>query len=862
MFRLDSVGPGADVASSTVSTPIALPLSHDGCLAHDRIGHMIASGISPAGGSIVVSEGTFATMVSDAAVTAKIAAAEATSSAVENASRLTPLHEHELLVFWVQLLVLAAVARFLGYLMFRIGLPSVIGHLVAGVILGPSVLGKVWAEGFQWLIPEDVISSGALFAVTWLGVALLLVTAGFETDLELIRRLGRAAMLVTGFSLFVPLIAGLVTGFFLPDVFVGEGTDRSVFAMFIAAALSVSALAVIARLLSELGLMRRDFGQITVAAGMANDVVGWVMLAVFSGFATGGISVSGTLKTVLGLVAFLAIAMTIGQRVVDYCLKEVLRTGSGIPGAVSVVVFTMLVFGVITQALGIEAVLGAFVAGVILHRSRFQQHEVINHIESLTHAFLAPVFFAIAGMRVDLALLAEGEAFRGAVAVVVVAIVAKFIGSVIGAKLAGQSNRAALALGAGLNARGALEIVIASVGLSLGVFSTASYTVIVVVPLITSVFAAASLKVIVRDWRGSADEMERLEREEVLGRNLVVRSQRLMLASRANPASIAASQILHFAWPEEVPVTVVSVDTGGSKVLNDLRAAAQAVLTVGVDAPDVDDYAPGAAEEGSMLPDITVIRNVFHDRVVDQRVLENEDVARAIVEESKLGYGVICVGVAGRYETQLYSPMVDELLMRSALPILIVRRARGLSTPLPAAFARVVVPVTGTRSSRAAQEVAVGVSSRLGTQIVLTHVMSSHGIHLPRALTNLGRMGAELIHHGHHGESGSGSSEGGYGNYGEETPDVVRSLMDRAYGLCTEMGVTPETHVREGVSPGLALVEAVTEVEADLVVLGASLRNVDGRPFLGQTVETVLENCDANVVVLSIPRGSRSHGST
>ncbi|MYB04160.1 MAG: cation:proton antiporter, partial [Acidimicrobiaceae bacterium] len=300
---------------------------------------------------------------------------------------LTPLDEHALLVFWTQLLVLVAAARAVGYLMRRVGLPSVVGQLAAGVVLGPSVFGAVWPSGFEWFIPHEEISSGALFAVTWLGVALLLVTAGFETDLALIRRLGRAAALVTGFSLVVPLAGGLVIGVLLPADFIGGGADRTVFALFVALALSVSALAVIARILSELGLMRRDFGQITVAAGMANDVVGWVMLAVFTGFATAGqVSVTGTLRTVIGLAAFLLLAMTLGQRAIDASLRRVRRDGPNLHGALGIAVFTMLAFGVATQALGIEAVLGAFVAGVVLNRSRFQQHEVVHHIESLTNA--------------------------------------------------------------------------------------------------------------------------------------------------------------------------------------------------------------------------------------------------------------------------------------------------------------------------------------------------------------------------------------------------------------------------------------------------------------------------------------------
>ena len=736
---------------------------------------------------------------------------------------LTPLDEHALLVFWTQLLVLVVAARAMGYAMQRVGLPSVIGHLAAGVILGPSVFGQLWGSGFEWFLPHEEISSGALFAVTWVGVALLLVTAGFETDLGLIRRLGRASALVTGFSLVVPLAGGLAVGLLLPDGFVGGGADRTVFALFVASALSVSALAVIARILSELGLMRRDFGQITVAAGMANDVVGWVMLAVFAGFATAGeVSLFGTLRTVVGLGLFLVLAMTVGQRAVDASLRRIRREGPNLPGALGVAVVTMLAFGVATQALGIEAVLGAFVAGVVLNRSRFQQHEVVHHIELLTNAFLAPVFFATAGLRVDLSLLSNAEALAWAGVVMAVAIAAKFAGAFVGARLAGQSKRAAVALGAGLNARGALEIVIASVGLSLGVFSETAYTVIVIVPLVTSVFAAASLRLAVRDWRGSPAERERLEREEALSRNLVVRSSRVLLASRAEPASIAAAQLMHFAWPVQVPATVISVVSA---------------------TPDGSYHSGGSG--GSQWPDITVIRNVLDGRAVDHRQVRAASgagavVANAIVAEARLGYGAICVGVAGRHEGQLYSPMVDELLLRSPLPVVIVRRARNLTTSLPGAFTRAVVPVTGTRSSRAAQEVAYGVSGQLGTEVVLTHVVQRQRPELRMLPDRLvrSRLAKRVFPE----------------NRSESAQQVTAALMESARARGAEMGVEARTLVKEGSSAASTLVGVAEEVEADLVVLGASLRNVDGRPFLGHTVETVLERCEANVVVVAMPR--------
>ena len=503
-------------------------------------------------------------------------------------------------------------------------------------------------------------------------------------------------------------------------------------------------------------------------------------------------------------------------------MRRIRREGPNLHGALGIAVITMLVFGVATQALGIEAVLGAFVAGVVLNRSRFQQHEVVHHIESLTNTFLAPVFFAMAGLRVDLSLLGEGDALAWAGVVMVVAIVAKFAGAFVGARLAGQSQRAAVALGAGLNARGALEIVIASVGLSLGVFSETAYTVIVIVPLVTSVFAAVSLRLAVRDWMGSPAERERLEREEALSRNLVVRSSRLLLASRAEPASIAAAQLMHFAWPVQVPATVISV----------------APESLG------DGYHSDGATRGQW-PDITIIRSVLDGREVDHRQVRAPSaagavVASAIVAEARLGYGVICVGVAGRHEGQLYSPLVDELLLHSPLPVVIVRRADGLETPLPGAFTRAIVPVTGTRSSQAAQEVAFGVSSQLGTEVVLTHVVQRQWPELrmlPRRLTS-SRLATRVLGDAHP----------------EAARPVVDALMDAARARGEEMGVEARTLVQPGSSPASTLVSVAEEQEADLVVLGASLRNVDGRPFLGHTVETVLERCTANVAVVAMPR--------
>ncbi len=706
-------------------------------------------------------------------------------------------HGHDLLIFWVNILVLVAVSHLFGAVMRKVGLPSVVGALLAGLVLGPSVFGVVWESGFEWFLPE--IGQGAqwtlLAAVSWMGVVLLLVVTGFETDLGLISKLGRSALLVTTGSLLVPLIGGIVVGLLLPSLFLGEDAERLTFTLFVALALAVSSLAVVAKILSELGLMRRDFGQITVAAGMANDVVGWILLGVFTGLATSGeVSAGQVLVTLGGIAAFGVLALTVGQRLVDLLLRQVRRTGGSLAAALAVAMVTMLGFGVATEWLKVEAVLGAFVAGVVLHRSRFQHDDVIHHLEGLTNALFAPVFFATAGLQVDLRLLNNAEALWWALIVLAVAIVFKFAGAYGGARLAGRTHRAGLALGAGLNARGTLEIVIATVGLSVGVFSPTAFSVIVLVPVLTSLFASATLRGVVNNWQGTPDEQERLGREQALSRNLVVRTSRLLLPSRGGPESIAAAQVLHFAWPIEAGATVLTVADRDAEV------------------------------------DITPLRNVLHDRSLEHRRVRHDDPVRAIIDESRLGFGVIGLGAQDYADTmQVISPLVDGVLSESPIPVVVVRRARNLDRPLPGAYSRAVVPVTGSPVSRAAQEVAFNLSAQLGTELHLTHVntVRSEPAGLPSLFSR--RMIAR-----------SGSIVG-------------VQVVAQAETLALELGATTQTVVMDGTSPADEILKLSRDIEADLVVMGANLRRVGDRPFLGHRVEQVLRDCDATVVVVLIP---------
>src|SRR5262245_18481555 len=454
--------------------------------------------------------------------------------------------DHQLLVFWLELLLLVSVARGLGALMSRIKQPAVVGELAAGLVLGPSVLGAIAPELQAWLFPtDDPLQRSLLGGLGWIGVFLLLVLTGLETELALIRRLGRGVGFVAMGSLLLPLLAGIDLGFYLPEAFVGESAPRLVFALFMGTALAISALPVIAKILSDLDLMRRNVAQALLAAAMLDDIVGWILLGTVAGLARSGSLEAGRLLfTIRGLLAFLVAAFTLGQRAVDALLRAVRLRRAGVASSLTAVLLIALASGALTHAIGLEGVFGAFVAGIVIGRSRFHDDEVFAHLEGVTRAFFAPLFFANAGLRVDLSLLAEPEVLHWGLLVLVAASRTKFVGAYLGSRLAGLAVREGIALAVGLNARGAVEIIVATVGLSLGVLNPRSYAIVVLLAMVTSMMAPLLLRWALSGWAGSEEERARLERERVLGGNVLVRATRVLLPSHGGPNSVLAARIV------------------------------------------------------------------------------------------------------------------------------------------------------------------------------------------------------------------------------------------------------------------------------------------------------------------------------
>jgi Kef-type K+ transport system membrane component KefB len=419
-----------------------------------------------------------------------------------------PLPANALLHLLLGLVVLLALARLLGALAERIGLPAIVGELLTGVVLGPSLLGWLAPGLANWLLPAEPGQMHLLDGVGQIGLLLLVALTGTHLDLRSVRRQGRTAVTVSLGGLLIPLASGVAIGVALAGPLAADGPMApAVFPLFLGVAMCVTAIPVIAKTLTDMGLLHRNIGQLTLAAGMVDDAVGWLLLSVVSAAATTGVATGQIALSVGVMIGFVLLAAVVGRPLVRRVMER--TTHAATPGpTVAAAVVVVLAGAATTHALHMEAIFGAFVAGILLATAGSAVQERLAPLRTVTLSVLAPIFLATAGLRMDLTALARPDVLLAALAVLGVAIAGKFVGAYLGARLSGLTTWEGLALGAGMNARGVVEVIIALTGLRLGVLDTAGYTVIVLVAVVTSLMAPPLLRVAMN--RVAQDEEERL----------------------------------------------------------------------------------------------------------------------------------------------------------------------------------------------------------------------------------------------------------------------------------------------------------------------------------------------------------------
>jgi Kef-type K+ transport system membrane component KefB/mannitol/fructose-specific phosphotransferase system IIA component (Ntr-type) len=400
------------------------------------------------------------------------------------------------------LAVLLASARLMGELARRLHQPSVLGEIIAGVLLGPTVLGRLTPDAAAFLFPAEGHAAVGRAAIESLAIALFLFVAGLEVDLSSVFRQGRAALAVAAVGMAVPFALGFGAAFGMPDA-LGARPDVApvLFALFLATALAISALPVIAKVLLDLKLYRSDFGMLVIAAAILNDIVGWVVFSAILGMmgTEGGTGMQ--LGTTLGLtVGFAGLVLTLGRWLLDRALPWLQTHVSWPGGIIGVSLSVALACAAFTEMIGLHAIFGAFLVGVALGDSRHLRERTRATLDQFVSFFFAPIFFAGIGLKVDFAVHFDVGLV---VFVILIATAGKVLGCSWAARMVGLPPNEAWAVGFGMNARGAMEIILGLLALRAGLIGERLFVALVVMALVTSIMAGTFIQRLLKRERPS-----------------------------------------------------------------------------------------------------------------------------------------------------------------------------------------------------------------------------------------------------------------------------------------------------------------------------------------------------------------------
>jgi Kef-type K+ transport system membrane component KefB/nucleotide-binding universal stress UspA family protein len=694
-------------------------------------------------------------------------------------------------LFLLQVVLLVVVGRLAGELMQRLGQPAVMGALLGGLLLGPSALGALWPAGEHALFPGDPTQNAMLSGLAQIGILLLLLLAGMETDLRLVRKVRRAAVSTSVTGIAIPFACGLALGWRLPAALLPPSGHRLVTALLLGTALSISSVKIVAMVVREMNFLRRDVGQVILAAAVIDDTIGWVIIAVTLGLAGGALDLSSVAGTVAGLLAFLAASLTLGRRAVFLVIRWVNDHFASELPVIAAVLAIGGTMALVTRWIGVHEVLGAFLAGILVGESPILTRQIEEQLRGLTAALFMPVFFGLSGLSADLRVLGDPQLLLLALGLVAIASIGKFGGAFLGAAVGGLGARQALALAFGMNARGSTEVIVASIGLGMGALSCDLYTMIVAMAVLTTMAMPPTLRWALQRLPMSESERRRLDREAFEETAFVPNLERLLLAADETAKGRFSARLAGLlAGRRGIPVTAFRQRTEGGP------PAPAAALDAGEAVPDGGG---GGA--------------------VDVVTIETEALGGAAVAgEVGKGYDLLLVGLqpTGAPEGG-FDRRVREIADAFAGPMLIAS-ARGihLDDPLRGPL-DILVPVNGTALANRGAEVAIALAQASGSPVCALYVARSGQ-----------RRRRRLLDPRHSAEAS------------------LKELV----AMAEHYGVGLRTAVRSGVAPESAILRQARLGRHTLIVMGVRRRAREELSF-GDVADAVLESADRSVLFVT-----------
>jgi Kef-type K+ transport system membrane component KefB len=408
----------------------------------------------------------------------------------------------------LQIAVILVAARVVGFLFQKINQPQVMGEMVAGILLGPSLLGWLAPGASAALFPPA--SLGYLNALSQVGLVVFMFVVGLALNPSELKGYGHAAVLTSHVSIAAPFCLGGLTALYLYPRLSDDAVAFTGFALFIGAAMSITAFPVLARILSERGLVRSRMGTLAIACAAVDDVTGWCILAYIVVLVRVTHAARPAWVTIAGSIVYVLIMLFVVRRLLPAFEREFRKRDRLSDNLVAVMVVLVLVSALATEWLGIHLLFGAFLMGAIMPKTPEFTRYVLHKFESVTVVLLLPLFFAYTGLRTRIGVGGGRAIWFYSVLVIVVAITGKLGGSMFAARLSGMPWREAASLGILMNTRGLMELVILNIGLDIGVISPAMFSIMVLMALVTTFMTTPLLEWVypTRLFRAQVDEVQ------------------------------------------------------------------------------------------------------------------------------------------------------------------------------------------------------------------------------------------------------------------------------------------------------------------------------------------------------------------
>src|SRR5262245_33931374 len=707
-------------------------------------------------------------------------------------------------IFLAQLIALMLVGRVLGEVMNRIGQPSVMGMLLGGIVLGPTVLGVIWPALQHAIFPSAPEQKAMLDGIAQFGILLLLLLTGMETDLKLVRTVGKAALSISVTGVAVPFICGFALGQLMPQWLLPHPDQRLLTSLFLGTALSISSIKIVAAVVREMGFTRRNLGQIIVASAICEDSIGWVIIAITLGLAQAGtIDFMSVAKIVLGTAVFLIASFTVGRRIVYFLIRWTNDNFESDFPVITAILVIMGIMALITHFIGVHTVLGAFVAGILVGESPILSKHIDEQLRGLILAF-----FGIAGLSADLTVLKDATLLLMTLGLIAIASFGKFAGAFIGGEFGALTRREAFALACGMNARGSTEVIVATIGLSMGALTQNLFTMIVTMAVVTTMAMPPMLRWALRRVPLSKAEKERLVREEHEARGFVSNLERLLLAVDQSPNGKFAARLAGLlAGTRGIAITVLPLSdkdkTGGKQETKEPRDRIEETVRAAA-----EDTALAQSGDDEPAPVDVTIRK--HD------ASSGEAVAKA----AEKGYDLLVVGVENtRVKNGGFHSDVSRIASAFEGPLAIVAGSGNQLRHPRQSPLHILVPVTGNEVSRRAADVAITIARACERPITALYVAT-------------------------------GGASNGRKRLGFRARRQEQAIMRDIVEMADRHDVVARTAVHTDVTPHEAILAELKKRGHDLIVMGVSRRPGD-KLFFGDTAAAVLEKSPASIVFVA-----------